>query len=621
MLWWVRAALALSVVLFIPGLRDCFEPPKAAVLRTLGMALLALALFPGAAGGWPRRSRLDLVVLLWLATEVAATLFSRSPLLSLIGEPMQREGLLTSLALGGIYLAVASGPRSDRADTTTQTGTTLAWMIAAVTLSCLYALAQSAGVDPIRWVGGAVYAPGGALARPSGTLGHPNLLGVMSAAATVGALALAATAPRRRMLFAIAAAITGAATIVTLSRAAWLGLLIGALLALVLAARSGAGARASRTVWLAGGALVIVAVVFLLAAGWGERLMARMQEMLAPTTGAGASRIEIWRSAVLAWRSSPWLGTGPDTFALLFSRFQTPAYWRFEWGGIPYHAHSILFHELATRGLLGLLACLAWAGVLIATARNVWRETPAARPAVCAILSSLTAAAIAGLFGSLGVVGAFWIVLGSAMLTALARSGAGGAPIGGRRPPAHSVRGGAAIVLAMVVAWFGIGDLRASASARAADQWLDLAREGAGNVRARALAAASEAARLSPLDDALLRLRSDALLGAAGAAPEPRRPLLESAASARRALQLEPLRIENHEQLARVLTGLVAAGDPAARTEALAEIERVVASAPDNALMLGECARLELLLGRPDRARAIAHAIATLYPDHAETIR
>jgi hypothetical protein len=339
--------------------------------------------------------------------------------------------------------------------------------------------------------------------------------------------------------------------------------------------------------------------------------------MFSPGTGAGASRIEIWRSAALAWRSSPWLGTGPDTFALLFPRFQTPAYWRLEWAGVPYHAHSIALHELATRGLVGLVVGLAWAGALIAAARAAWRARPSSRPVIAATLGALIAIAVAGLFGALGIAGALWIALGSALLAGLATPAGISGEATPPRPIGSPVRIAAAVAVAALVAAAGVSDLAASAAAREADLALDRARAGDVEACARALAAASLAARRSPLDDALHRLYAEAELGTAAATERPRDPLQSAASSARRALSLEPLRVENHEQLARVLAGQVVAGDPTAGAEAMAEIERVVASAPVNALMLGDCARLAALLGHAGRAREIERRIAELYPGRA----
>src|SRR5437773_3442297 len=107
----MRAAIALSVVLWVPGLLEPFEPAKAEAIRILGWGAVAAAL----AGGGFRRFRigaLDAAIAGWLAVECLATAASVDRSLSLFGEPYQREGLLTSVGLAGIYIAARAGTPS-----------------------------------------------------------------------------------------------------------------------------------------------------------------------------------------------------------------------------------------------------------------------------------------------------------------------------------------------------------------------------------------------------------------------------------------------------------------------------------------------------------------------------
>ncbi|MBI3540464.1 MAG: O-antigen ligase family protein, partial [Candidatus Eisenbacteria bacterium] len=518
MLAWVRAALVLVALLFVPGLRDSFEPPKAAVVRAAGLALLVYVATARRRGAPPRRTGMDAAIAAWLAIEALATLASRSPLVSAIGEPMQREGLVTSLGLAGWYVATRAthgvAAAGDDAAAGDRAIGTLGWAIAAMTVAALYALAQGAGWDVFRWTGSAVYGPGGAIERPSATFGHPNLLGVAGAAAAAAALALAIAAPRRRAAFAIAAPVIALATLATLSRAAWLGLAIGAAIGAVLAVRAAtAVAGANRRGVMIGGAIVVAGGA-LAAMGWGARLAARFADLLAPTGGSGASRIEIWRAALAAWRARPWLGQGPDTFALVFHRFQTAAYWRVEWAGLPYHAHSVVLHALATRGLLGAAVMLGACVSAALAARRAWRARPASRAAIAAIVAALVAVAVAGQLGAFGTAGALWMVLGAALLASLGGDDAAtpdAAPE--RRPPLFALA--AAAIVAFAMAALGVADIASSGAARAADLALARAREGDAAARLEARDAAIRAARRSPWDDAYPRLEAEADLGVA----------------------------------------------------------------------------------------------------------
>jgi len=615
MLGCVRAALALAILLFLPGLRECFEPPKVAAVRACGLALLIAAL---AAPGIRRRAEgrpLDLAVGAWLLVEILSTGFSTSPLLSVVGEPMQREGLFTSLALAGIYVAVRSIPGSAGA---AGLEPTMGWIVVPAAAASVYALAQGAGFDPIHWVDPAIYMHGEAGMRPFGTLGHPNLMGVVTSCGASAALARAAVEGRARGGFATAAVLLAAATLATLSRGAWLALGAGAAVGLTLAARARADTAAQHRALVAAALFVAALGVVALAAGWGARLAARAQELLSPLAGSGSSRLEIWRTAWAAWLARPLLGQGPDTFELVFPRFQTPAYWRFEWGGLPFHAHSIYLHTLATRGVAGLASGAGLVVAAMIAARAAWRRSPAASERVAPPAALLVAGAVAGLFGALGVAGALLVVVGGACLANLAgEPGEDPAPRPRRARPAVI----AACAVGALTAGFDIANLCGARAFRTAEDWLELARtrarETGGQARTWALESATRAARSSPWDDVTHRLRAEALLGAAALSPELGVVLDDAIVSARRAVSLVPLRAANHEQLARVLAARALGGDTAVAPAAHAAIDDMAALAPANALLLVEGARLELLIGSAADARALARRVTALYPDDA----
>src|SRR5206468_8822357 len=113
-----RLVMALALLAWLPGLLEQFETPKAAVVRVLGGGLLAAAFASLVArrtvsapakgpvpptGDGPRWHTLDLAIAAWLAVEVAATLFSVAPAISLLGDRAPMEGLLTPIGLAGIY--------------------------------------------------------------------------------------------------------------------------------------------------------------------------------------------------------------------------------------------------------------------------------------------------------------------------------------------------------------------------------------------------------------------------------------------------------------------------------------------------------------------------------------
>ena len=119
----VRAALALAMLGFAPSWLNPFDAFKAALLGVIGVGLLAVAVADGVSRGsyvvrssglghaagtlrrlpmsWARA--LDCAVIAWSLAALASTLASVSPRLSWFGEIAQRDGLLTSLAIAGLY--------------------------------------------------------------------------------------------------------------------------------------------------------------------------------------------------------------------------------------------------------------------------------------------------------------------------------------------------------------------------------------------------------------------------------------------------------------------------------------------------------------------------------------
>jgi len=618
-LLWVRAALALSFVVFIPGLLEPFEGPKAAVVRAFGLGALAVWLLSTQDRRRLRWQPLDIAVAGWLGVEILGTVLSVAPRLSLLGDDQQHEGLLTSLGLAGLYVAARWHPPDPR-----RVRTTLYVAITAAATASGYALIQTLGLDPLVWTRTAIYRTGQTFTRPFGPLGHPNLLGVVSASALAASLPLLLLDRRRRWPLALAAGLLGTVTLLTLSRAAWLGAAAGLLAAAGLWDRAWrddrtAGATPPGRPFARRRALIVAAaattaVVLIVLAVAGGALVARFAELLAPGGGSGRSRLEIWKTALACWRARPWLGHGPDTFGLVFPRYQTPDCWRFEWATTYFHAHSIYLHALATRGVLGLAAGAALAVSLLAAARSAWRGSPDARRLVAPLLAAIATIAVAGAFGALGLAGATFLVVTSAALATLAERDDPSQP---RRAPAQlgprAMQLGVATV-ALGLFWAG-GDLLASRAASTARGEQPYLAEPAS--ASRAIAAVDRAVAIRPQDDAIVQLRSEIFFFLALASPKPLPQLAEAETSARRAIELAPLRATTYQALGNILLFRARLGSLAGLAEAESVWVRCFALAPCDALLMLRFVRGELALGRPQVALPLAQRAVRLYPQAA----
>src|SRR5439155_19073631 len=102
---------------------------------------------------------------LWLLVELLTTCTASSPSLAVFGEWEQQEGLLTSLALAGVWLAARDALRDAR-----DWERTLDVFLGASAAAAALAYLQALGADPIRWAHVATIS---GKMRPFGTLGHP----------------------------------------------------------------------------------------------------------------------------------------------------------------------------------------------------------------------------------------------------------------------------------------------------------------------------------------------------------------------------------------------------------------------------------------------------------------
>ena len=628
----LRVAAVLAVLLVVPGLFESFEAPKAAVLRVAGIAVLAGLAAAGRRGRSRPRAALDVAVAVWLLVEVAATFCSESPALSFFGDPAQREGLLTSLALAGLYRA-ARGHRFE-AGKRDPAGVTFDLVLGAMLIASLYALIQAARLDPLPWGRVATYGPDGAWARPFGSLGHPNLLGAAAGAALCIGTARSLAQPARLWLDVPAMALLAATTMLTFSRGAWLGTAAGMVVMAALVFRSG-GVSISRRAWILGGVVLLVAVGMFVAGGWSRLFTARFAELVSPSGGSGASRIEIWRTALAAWWARPWLGFGPDTFALVFPRYQTAEYWRLEWGGLPIQAHSVYLHTLATRGVLGLLALIGLGAAFVADARLAWRAGGATRNWVAALAGAAAAIAVAGAFGAVGVVGAMLLVILAGVTAsagdagrsdglsqvaaaahanaATARAAAASRALAATPTPRAAVSRAAVIAGALAgVLMLAFSILEGMASSAGARAMHLLSTDPSTAERS-----AARATRLLPWEDEWWRSLAEARLALAERDRSPRHMLEHAEGAAREALRRAPLRVIHHQRLGAVLAARGAHGDTAAARAALAAYDRAIALSAANGQAMVERSRVALRLGNAAEARVSALAASALYPGDA----
>jgi O-antigen ligase len=569
-------------------------------------------------GPRPAFSASAIAVTAWVLAALISTLVHPPLRFGLFGEIEQREGFLTVLGLAGLF----AGARASHTSAA-QVRTTLAVMIVCSALAGAYALIQFAGHDPLAWANASLYASvGEVVVRPWGTLGNAILLGALASAALAAAIGLLAADDVDPWRYAPLIALLGVAVVITLSRGAWLAAVAGAGVAL-LGARTIPAAGRRRRILVSIAAAAIPAAVFAGIALRGS-IAARLAESVPGELGSSGARAEIARGALGLWRTQPWLGTGPDGFGLMFPRVQSAALWRQEWLGQPVHAHSAALQTLATLGLIGALAGLAW---LLATFVELVREgrrTPERRAELLAIGAALAALIAGGAFNVIGLAAAACFAVLSALIVRGVET---------PRTAGFSAAAAAGLTVASVFGTLSLEEMRAlhfAGDARSA--LLDSTRQPANRTGlfAQASLSARQATHQAPGEDELWRIACDA--DAARAADAIARGDLAAAqeaansahAAALRTTALMPARASNVERVGnafvvRALVTRAAAGDGAPEVAALASAadsayEDALRLAPTNGLIMMEQARAALMFGRPERALEIARQITALYP-------
>ncbi len=595
---------------FLGGL-EAFEGPKAAVLKVLGAVSLGLVVStvrgrPSFASWTP----VDFAAAGVLLAELITTAASDSPLLSVVGEPTQREGLLVFLALGGMFLAARLGTR-----TASDARAIVDALLLATAIAGAYGLVQMLRVDPVPWAIERLDVEG--WRRPSATMGHPNLFGVATAMAAVAAASCAILSPARRPRHVALAALFSFLTLATLSRAALLAAVVAGGATAVLAVRASRSAPMTRRTRL----VVAGAALLTLVGGAGiGPLRHRVVDALAGFSGSGATRLEIWRSALAAWRASPWLGHGPDTFALAFTRFQTPRYWVVEWGGIPSHAHSIYLHVLATRGLAGAVAYAAALVTLGIASRSAWRAGGEVRAASVPLVGAIASLLIAGGFGALGTSGVLALAVCAGALGSLGAAS--------RPAPVASAPAASATLARRVFAPAALGAIALTWEASETLAWQDAVR---ARELASAVAAASneDKARLASeartlirravgemsADDRIRTVEAEVDLLAKDGSKDPVPVIEDAERAAREATRMEPLRSYAYEWLGVACMERARAGHAGSFADGVAAYERALALSPYGGLAMRKYAQYLLLLGHAPEGLAMMQRAASIYPD------
>ncbi|MGH2372419.1 MAG: O-antigen ligase family protein [bacterium] len=375
--WTRTVAIAMTVavpVMVNPwGNPDAYIIPKVAVLLSLTAALVI---------GWgiswllAREPRWRLTVPeipLWayLLFVLLSSSLSFSPLQTFFGIEWRYEGLLVIFTyallffVGVHFFGSSSGFRA-----LITAASIAALVVIAFGLLQLFRPPLFGGEAQMRLWYETIGAP-----RIGSLIGSPVEFGGYLCVVTplLLALGLAGTG-RGRFVWLGGATLGVAALMMTLTRAAWLGIAAGA--AVFAVAAGAAPLRRHRLELVAmAAALAVILTGLVMAFVTPQRMAHRATSAVAMGSGSGGQRVYIWQGTAALIRQRPILGWGPETLALVFPYDVSSQVKHFGLGAIIIdRAHNDVLQVAVSNGILGAAAYVVfWALVTLAAVR-VWRR-------------------------------------------------------------------------------------------------------------------------------------------------------------------------------------------------------------------------------------------------------
>ncbi|MCE9529758.1 MAG: O-antigen ligase family protein [Planctomycetes bacterium] len=405
---WLALHLFVTPLAFSQATVESFEFVKLLVLISSVIGFIVLGTLSATRLSITRlklelRQPLTAAGLICVGAMGIATLASISPTTSFYGFHENFAGFVTMLALYVLFLSARWLVRTPE-----QMAAQFGAIAYAAILVTLYGFFQILGFDPFNWNDPSRI---GNWVRPFSTFGNANYLGAyfVLAIPLVVWLALRCSRINRNSLIVLATAMT-VLTVLTLSRAAWLGLMASAATVLAFWWKGERRVTGRQLLYLTVGAIVVGLTGFLVP-GIHDRVRGFLDS---------AGRFAIWENSWRIFLERPWTGCGPDTFQQVYGRHGGIAYWKIYWGVTPSRAHNEFLHVLVTQGLVGFIACLGLVAAIGISFRRAWIFSSNDRTLVLAIFAAFIGYFVTELFGFTVIACGSLAAVGLAMISRLA---------------------------------------------------------------------------------------------------------------------------------------------------------------------------------------------------------
>ena len=344
-------------LIFCPGLEESFILPKRLLLY-LGVALLLL--------GTLIASKVDLSIAVGERKNLYNILLFTLTILFLLAYLFSGSysagyndilDWIPLLLLGFLWQYHLDGSSSQKG---------AFWLIAAGTLSAIYAFCQRLGIDPIHWQQADLVRT-----RSIGTLGNPDFLAGFLAIVlplSLGAL-FSAKNPKSRWLFVLSTIFIVSGCLLSYSRGGWLALLSGGIVFFIL---SSAKIPKKQLVILF---LIVVALFFLIKVGDRHKefsIISRVKNFASLQDPSVSARFHLWKTALSLSLQHPLLGNGPGAFTYLALPYRKnePMFLRTRLA-MPERVHNDFLEIMVAFGIPALLVYLS---LLVLSLFNLFRN-------------------------------------------------------------------------------------------------------------------------------------------------------------------------------------------------------------------------------------------------------
>ena len=339
-------------------LADSFSLPKALLLQLMVVCVAIAWLGKTVVAGHFTIEKIGIhpAMILFAAVLIVTTFMSVSSPVSLFGNYLRHEGLITWLAYIIVFLAAATHVAKAEIEKWLKVGLAVALPIS------IYALIQFLGWD---------FMPLSAEADPGrvfSTLGNPVYLGAYLVLVLPLALSLALTVKSRLRYLYVAVLILGAmALIFTYTRAAWIGTAVSLAVIVFVHARE-LNRRNLVLVFSVVSIVVVMTTMLFLVKPEKAGVYSRIAASFNLSAGSVGERLGFWRTSLSVVRERPLFGWGLETFGDVSWPHRPD-----DVNGRPPRAdrpHNQFLYMASSLGLIGLTAYLWLLAVIF---RRIWR--------------------------------------------------------------------------------------------------------------------------------------------------------------------------------------------------------------------------------------------------------